>query len=206
MTNSIQSVDLDRLIAHPDNPNQMSSPTFATLVRNIERTGRYEPIIARPHPQRKNCYQIINGHHRRKALAELGCKEADVIVWDIDDQQTDILLVTLNRLAGSDDLGKKIALLKRLNTTIEFEKLAKLLPQTKKQLQRLATLELPDAPVVPEANPLAVPLVFFVDDTQKQIVDNAIALAAGDKKKLTKAQSNTAAIVKIAQFFLTEQV
>ena len=46
-------------------------------------------------------------------LDEVGNMD-DVIVWDVYDEQTDILLVTLNRLSGSDELARKIALLKRL--------------------------------------------------------------------------------------------
>lgn len=204
MNNSIQSVALDRLIAHPDNSNRMSGTIFAKLARNIERSGRYEPIVARPHPQRPGCFEIINGHHRCKALAKLGYQAADVIVWDVDDEQTNILLVTLNRLTGSDDLGKKLALLRRLNKKMEFDQLAKLLPQTKKQLQQLANLKRPDKPAVTETNPLATALVFFVNDTQKQIVDNAMAMAQTEEKKLTKAEKNTAALIKIAQHFLNQ--
>jgi len=73
----------------------MSKANLAKLVRNIEQTGQYEPIIVRPHPQRKGCFQIINGYHRCHALTKLGYKTADCIVWDIDDKQTDILLATL---------------------------------------------------------------------------------------------------------------
>jgi len=203
---TIQSIALDRLIAHPDNPNRMSSSSFAKLVRNIEQTGRYEPLIVRPyrekprhsrrgiaasrhcertkplalseaHPERdrrvkaegvqesralvtpakagvqrhreeldsrlrgndravgvsrtaipandnenqesrienRGRFQIINGYHRWQALRQLGYRRADVIVWDVDDHQADLLLATLNRLVGSDELSRKISLLKKLS-------------------------------------------------------------------------------------------
>ena len=72
--NTIKTIVLSKLIAHPDNPNVMSDSTFRKLVRNIERTGLYEPIVVRPHPDEKDHsatadkFQIINGHHRVKAL------------------------------------------------------------------------------------------------------------------------------------------
>ncbi len=50
MNNSIQSIAIDRLIPHPDNPNRMSKANFDKLVRNIERSGRYEPLVVRPLP------------------------------------------------------------------------------------------------------------------------------------------------------------
>ena len=72
MTNLIQSIALDKLVAHPDNPNRMSSVNFAKLVRNIGRTSRYEPLVVRPAPESRDCFQIINGYHRWRALAKLG--------------------------------------------------------------------------------------------------------------------------------------
>jgi hypothetical protein len=48
MANVIRSIGLDKLVAHPDNPNKMSKANLAKLVRNIERTSRYEPLIVRP--------------------------------------------------------------------------------------------------------------------------------------------------------------
>jgi len=70
MADSIQSIPLSKLVDHPDNPNHMSSSTFAKLVRNIERTGRYEPIVVRPLDRRKKSFQIINGHPPRSIDSE----------------------------------------------------------------------------------------------------------------------------------------
>ena len=142
MSEKLKSIRIEKLLPHPDNPNVMSEATFRKLVRNIERTGLYEPIVVRPHPHKKDHFQIINGHHRVKALEQLGRYEADCVVWDVDDEQTAILLTTLNRLAGSDIPAKKIELLKKLTERMETVQLAKLLPQTAKQIERLANLEM----------------------------------------------------------------
>lgn len=200
MANSIQSIALDKLAVHPDNPNQMSKAGFNKLVRNIERTGLYEPLIVRPHPKKSGCFEIINGHHRCKALEQLGCKKADCLVWDVDDEQADILLATLNRLGGSDMLGKKLMLLRRLNKRIESAELGRLLPQSAEQIERLCNLKLPDEPAKIKAQFLAHPIVFFLTETQKQIVENALSLADGKEK--TKAAKNAAALVRITQDFL----
>ncbi len=185
MSNAIQSIALDKLIPHPDNPNRMSKANFAKLVRNIKRTGRYEPLIVRPCPRRNkgDCFQIINGHHRAKALAQLGYETADVIVWDIDDEQADILLATLNRLGGSDILQKKLALLKRLQQSAvggQTRELAKLLPQTAKQIERLTSLKdslRRAASIEHRASSFANPLVFFLTDEQSVDVEDALFLA-----------------------------
>ncbi len=202
MTNSVQSIALDKLVAHPDNPNQQSGANFAKLVRNIERTSRYEPLIVRPCPDKANCFQIINGHHRCHALAKLGYKTADCIVWDIDDEQTDILLATLNRLVGSDELSKKLKLLKRLNKRMESGELAKLLPQTAKQIERLTNLKKPAGPAKIAENCFANPMVFFVSDTQQQQIENALSLVEVPEAQVTKAAKRAAALARIAEHFL----
>ncbi|MHC4575025.1 MAG: ParB N-terminal domain-containing protein [Planctomycetota bacterium] len=205
MANSVHSIALNKLVAHPDNPNRQSKVNFAKLIRNIERTGRYEPLIVRPYPERAGYYQIINGHHRRQALSELGYEEADCIVWEIDDEQTDIMLATLNRLGGSDVLAIKVRLLERLNKKFATRELAKLLPQTKKQIERLTNLKMPSRPVKIEAGSFANPMVFFLNDRQQQIVEKALTLAAEDLQEKTKAARNAAALTHMAESFLNSQ-
>ena len=202
MANSIRSIPLERLNAHPDNPNEQSRVNFGKLVRNIERTGRYEPLIVRPSPDKAGFFQIINGHHRCHALMRLGYEAAECIVWDIDDKQTDILLATLNRLGGSDNLGKKLKLLKRLNKRLDSGELAKLIPQTQKQIERLANLKMPNRPAKINAKSLANPMVFFLEDEQQQIVENALSLVEEPKTKMTRAAKRAAALTQIAGYFL----
>jgi ParB/RepB/Spo0J family partition protein len=205
MANVIRSVRLDKLIAHPGNPNRQSRANFGKLVRNIERTGRYEPIVVRPHPQRKECFQIINGEHRYRALAKLGQKTADCVVWDIDDEQTDILLATLNRLCGSDELGKKLELLKRLNKRMKSSELAKLLPQRAKQIERLTNLKMPSRPAEADAKCFSNPMVFFVNDTQQEVIEKALSSAGELRSEKTRAAKRAAALAHIAGEFLSQQ-
>jgi ParB-like chromosome segregation protein Spo0J len=238
--NRVSRIALDKLVAHPDNPNRMSKTSFAKLVRNIERTGRYEPLIVRPCPQknchscetcpeqgrrsrnpgdnRKTCFQIINGHHRWQALRELVYETAEAIVWDIDDQHADILLATLNRLGGSDVLEKKLALLKRLSQRMEARKLAKLLPQTARQIERLTSIldarfSIPDELRVSRIKYRA--LVFFVNDKQQKIIENALSAALTSANSVeagkieeqgTKAAKNAAVLTYIARQFLTSSI
>ncbi|MHC4361303.1 MAG: ParB/RepB/Spo0J family partition protein [Planctomycetota bacterium] len=206
MVNSIKSIALDKLIPHPGNPNLQSKDTFSKLLHNIERTGRYEPLVVRPCPAKAGFYQIINGHHRHNALAKLGCKTADCIVWDINDEQTDILLATLNRLGGSDVLAKKLKLLERLNKKMGSTKLAKLVPQTRKQIERLTNLKLPSAPARINAQSLANPLVFFLTDEQQRVVEKALLLAEQSQQERPKAAKRAAALSRVARHFLNKSM
>ncbi len=202
MAISIQAILLDKLIAHPDNPNRMSKANLAKLVRNIDQTGQYEPIIVRLHPQSKGCFQIINGEHRCKALAKLGYKKVNSIVWDVDDEQADILLATLNRLVGTDQVDKKLALLKRLNKKIKAGELAKFLPATAKQIERLVNLKRPRQPANINPQSFANPMVFFVNDAQQETIENALSLAQESGSEKTKALRRAAALAHIAGEFL----
>jgi ParB/RepB/Spo0J family partition protein len=212
--NAIKTIVLSKLIAHPDNPNSMSEATFRKLIRNIERTGFYEPIVVRSHPKEKDRFEIINGHHRVKALEQLGHKEADCVVWDVDDDQTAILLTTLNRLAGADIPAKKIELLKKLNERMATAQLARLLPQTAKQIERLAALKdsVQRTAGSVQHKEFAIPLVFFVTKQQQEIIENALSgisqkgrLTAENQISsidMTKAQRRAGAITEIASKFM----
>ena len=203
MNNELRTIKLEKLLPHPDNPNRMSKANFDKLVRNINQTGRYEPLLVRPHPDKAGYFQIINGCHRYQALKQLGYKIADVVVWNVDDHQTDILHATINRLSGKDILEKKLALLRKLNSRLSARELGKLLPQTAKQMEHLMTLKPPAAPA-PIPIDFVEPLVFFVAREQKKIIEEALLLA---EKSLmdcpTKAERKAAALSVIAGSFLS---
>ncbi len=197
--NRVSSIPIDKLTAHPGNPNRMSKRNFSRLVRNIERTGRYEPLVVR---RQGDGFQIINGHHRCRALRELGYNSADAVVWDVDDAEADILLSTLNRLGGSDVLEKKLALLERLNRKMHAREMAKLLPFTRSQIERLKNLKVPSAPANISVKSFAVPMVFFLSDDQQKIVTKALASVRESQNEKTKAAGNAAALTYIAQRFI----
>jgi ParB family chromosome partitioning protein len=172
----IESIGIDKLIAHPANPNRMSDASFRKLAGHIERTGNYEPVIVRPHPKQNGCYEIINGHHRVGVLKKLGCKTCDCIEWQVDDAEALILLATLNRLAGADVLEKKSELIKSLSDRFSTKELAKHLPDTKSAIERLSRLA----------------------------VDKAISSVAPEGAE-TAAQRRARAITKIAEVYLQQK-
>ncbi len=201
MRNCIRYIPLERLVPHPDNANRMSRANFAKLVRNIERTGYYEPLVVRRHPDRRGCFEIINGLHRCEALRKLGRDAAQAVVWKVNDEQTDILLATLNRLGGRDLLEKKLTVLRRLCQTIRIHDLAKLIGQTQGQLQRLMSQNL--KPTTPTAKPsaYAIPLVFYVSTDQQRLIEEALASANVCSSETTRAAKRAAALSDLAKCF-----
>ncbi len=198
--NRIVGIAIERLAPHPDSPSRMSKGNFAKLVRNIEQTGRYEPLVVRP---KDGGFQIINGHQRWRALQELGYKNVEAVVWDIDDAETDVLLATLNRLGGSNVLDKKLALLRRLNQRTKARDLAKRLPHTATQIERLVQMSAGRlTPIAPAKKVLVNPLVFFLDDAQHEIIGKAMSRAREGRNEKTKAARNAAALTRIARAFM----
>jgi len=194
----IESIAIDRLIAHPANPNRMSDSVFNKLTNHIKRTGNYEPIIVRSGGG--DSYQIINGHHRVMALRKLGRESADCIVWQVDDAQTLLLLGTLNRLCGNDELYKKSELIQKLSKSFSVKELTSQLPDGASAIERLKDLTKLPRPLT-LAKPFLNGVVFFLDDEQKAVVDEAVKKAEPANAKLTGAQKRAAAIVKIAKAF-----
>jgi ParB family chromosome partitioning protein len=218
MIRQIESIGIDKLVAHPANPNRMSGAAFKKLVGHIERTGNYEPVIVRPHPKRAGCFEIINGYHRVEALKQSGRKRCDCVVWQVDDTEALLLLATLNRLCGSDELDKKSELIKSLSKRFSTEELVGKLAESRKSIERLKELSRP-VPLLNlrqfakhrkvslagghlTAKVFLNPLMFFLTDEQKKIVDEALAKAAGPNQPGTGAQKRAGAIVKIAETFL----
>lgn len=201
MANKIQTIKLKKLIAHPENANRMSKTDFNKLVRNIERTGRYEPIVVRPHPQRAGDFQIINGHHRCKALQKLGYESSDCVIWKVGDEETRLLLATLNRLQGKDKLDKKVALLRHLKERMEPKQLSRLLPQTAKQIERLTLLKRPRK-LPKQVQDFARPMVFFLDAGQRETVTKALSMSDVDGGIRTAAAKRSAALAGVCRDYI----
>lgn len=200
--NKVTSILIDKLVAHPDSPNRMGKSKFAKLTRNIKRTGRYEPLVVRPYPGRRGFFQIINGHHRCQALRDLGHKTVEAMIWDLDDYEADMLLATVNRLCGSDVLDKKLAVLSRLDQKNQSTEMARLLPLSRTQIERLTTINNHRLPLInPAKVKFAAPLVFFVDSRQKKTIENALSLAQEKSGGRTKADKNAKALTNIAEYF-----
>jgi ParB-like chromosome segregation protein Spo0J len=219
--NRLTSIPIDRLVAHPGSPNRMSKRNFARVVRNIERTGRYEPLVVRRCPAKNchscgsrnpetsgqtkhGCYEIINGRNRWPALKQLGYEAVDAVVWDVDDAETDMLLCSLNRLGGSDVLDKKLALLERINSRMDAREMAKLLPFTRSQIEKLKDMRVPSAPARVDGKSFAVPMVFFVSGEQQLIIAEALASTEAGSEK-TKAARNAAALTEMAKCFIRRE-
>lgn len=114
----------------------MSAERLAQLTGHIEASGNYPPLIVRPHPELPGEYQLLDGHQRCAALRRLGYQEAEVAVWACTDEEASRLLISLNRLTGSDDEELRRSLLAELTSRDEFD-IDEIVPAGDKDLAEL---------------------------------------------------------------------
>lgn len=165
---------LDALHAHRANSNTMPKDRLAKLTAHIGRTGRYPPVIVRPIDAG---YQILDGHHRVKALRTLGHATAQCEVWGVDDREALVLLATLNRLEGGDDPRRRGALVSALRKELKLPELARLLPEDTGRLKALSALH--DAPPprpLPPASVAQAPVAvtFFLTPAQRDALEHRL--------------------------------
>lgn len=197
MSTEILSVELERLLDCPIRVNRMAKRKFIRLRRNIELTGNYEPIVVREHPKQAGCYEIINGHYRVAALRQLGYKEADCVVWDVDDAEILVLLGTFNGLRGRDSVDRKAWLVRELSHRYEIADLVRRMGETHKSIERLRTFGKVPPKASAKEKAFLNPVVFFVDDGEKRLLDKAIDKAVDKAWEGTRAEKRRRALVRI---------
>ncbi|MEM9881709.1 MAG: ParB/RepB/Spo0J family partition protein [Planctomycetota bacterium] len=177
----IVSLPIGRLRPHPRNSNVMPDDRFKKLVEHLEVSGRYPPVIVRPQGEE---YQVLDGHHRVKALQRLQRPTVRCDVWDVDDNRALLLRATLNRLEGRDDPRKRAALLGELAERFDAKSLPDRLPEDAGRLKKLLRLNdtLP-APRPPRAmGDMPVALHFFVLPAQRSAIERRLREHGGTRE------------------------
>jgi ParB-like chromosome segregation protein Spo0J len=149
----VQLIPLARLRAAPWNANRVSAGTLARIRRSIEEFGVVENLVARPHPDKPDLFEVISGNHRLEILRELDRTEAPVVVVDLDDALARILAQTLNRTRGQDDPLAYRRVLEELLMSATPAEAAQFLPEAPAKLEQLLLEaqrdDLADADAVP---------------------------------------------------------
>ncbi len=201
------SLPVGKLLAHPANPNRMSNAAFNKLARHIERTGQYEPVVVRQHPQKAGAYQILNGHHRVRVLKRIGRTHADCVIFDADDTQALVYLATLNQLKGRSNARNKSKLIARLCECCSSKELSRYLSDSKTAIDKLNALACNQPmPGSKENKPLLTPLTFFVTEDQQRLISNAFDKAANsDRESKSRTQKRLCALCRLAESYLGKE-
>jgi ParB-like chromosome segregation protein Spo0J len=184
-------LSLDHLDDHPLNANVMQKSAFEKLLRHVESSGDYPPLIVRRHPltslAEAGRFQILDGHHRARALRALGHEEVRCEIWEADDERAIVLLLTLNRLHGEDDPQKRGELLTRMHSARTLVQMAEIVPDEIKRIEALMAVARPTpiADIAPPPNPEAMPQVitFFLTEPQRRRLFERLSAIDGDRSR-----------------------
>ena len=110
---NLKKLKIQQIKAADYNPRKKLNPKdkeYQEIKRSIEEFGYVQPLIV------NKDYTIIGGHQRLTVLKDLGYKEIDVIVVDVDKTQEKALNIALNKITGRWDNRMLSGLLKDLNS------------------------------------------------------------------------------------------
>ncbi len=179
-------VPLERLHERPRNANLLSAERLEKLAANIERSGRYPPLVIRPHPTIEGEFETLDGAHRLGVLRQLGHSYALCFLWPCDDTEALVLLATLNRLEGEDVPARRADLLDELTALLPAEELALLLPEDAAQIaDTLQLLDLDADRLLADLERAATAasaqsprlISFAVDPDDEPVIEQAVAEA-----------------------------
>lgn len=123
----------------PDwNPNEMDDAMLSRLQASIQRFGVLVPLVVRRLSDGR--YEAIGGTQRLWVMRRLEQPQAPCVPVEADDIEARLLAQCLNRIAGSDDLGLKAELLRRVLERLPQSEVLKLLPETTQSLKAMASI------------------------------------------------------------------
>lgn len=165
----VTTIPIDKITDFKAHPFHVAmDEDMAKLIDSIKENDMLMPALVRP--KKDGTYEMISGHRRKFALSQLGRKEMNVIIRDLDDDQATILMVDSNiqreniypsergyaykmRLEAMKHQGKKIEEIPDDELGIEYSKstcgqvghksidlLANDLGESRKQVQRFIRL------------------------------------------------------------------
>ena len=91
----VTTIPIDKITDFKGHPFHVAmDEDMAKLIDSIKENDMLMPALVRP--KSDGTYEMISGHRRKFALSQLGRKEMNVIVRNLDDDQATILMVDSN--------------------------------------------------------------------------------------------------------------
>ena len=91
----VMTIPIDKITDFKEHPFHVTmDEDMAKLIDSIKENDMLMPALVRP--KKDGTYEMISGHRRKFALSQLGRKEMNVIIRDLDDEQATILMVDSN--------------------------------------------------------------------------------------------------------------
>ena len=91
----VMTIPIDKITDFKEHPFHVTmDEDMAKLIDSIKENDMLMPALVRT--KKDGSYEMISGHRRKFALSQLGRKEMNVIIRDLDDDQATILMVDSN--------------------------------------------------------------------------------------------------------------
>ena len=91
----VMTIPIDKITDFKEHPFHVTmDEDMAKLIDSIKENDMLMPALVRP--KKDGTYEMISGHRRKFALSQLGRKEMNVIIRDLDDDQSIIAMVDSN--------------------------------------------------------------------------------------------------------------
>ena len=91
----VTTIPIDKITDFKGHPFHVTmDEDMAKLIDSIKENDMLMPALVRP--KKDGSYEMISGHRRKFALSQLGRKEMNVIIRELDDDQATILMVDSN--------------------------------------------------------------------------------------------------------------
>ena len=91
----VMTIPIDKITDFKEHPFHVTmDEDMAKLIDSIKENDMLMSALVRP--KKDGTYEMISGHRRKFALSQLGRKEMNVIIRDLDDDQATILMVDSN--------------------------------------------------------------------------------------------------------------
>lgn len=91
----VMKIPIDKISDFKGHPFHVTmDEDMAKLIDSIKENDMLMPALVRP--KEDGTYEMISGHRRKFAMSQLGRKEMNVIIRNLDDDQATILMVDSN--------------------------------------------------------------------------------------------------------------
>lgn len=91
----VMTIPIDKITDFKEHPFHVTmDEDMAKLIDSIKENDMLMPALVRP--KKDGTYEMISGHRRKFALSQIGRKDMNVIIRDLDDDQATILMVDSN--------------------------------------------------------------------------------------------------------------
>ena len=189
--NNVESIHIERIVPNRYQPRQVFEPNkIKELAESIEEHGLLQPIVVRPIEE--DMFEIIAGERRFRALQSLHKPQVDVIVRDMDDEETAV--VALLEIGGTtqNELAKSLG--KSQSFIANKLRLLKLAPNVIKRLREGK---------ITERHARAV--LVLPDETQEELIEQVISQKLNVKQTEDRVRQKTGPEKVKAQTFQFSQ-